>query len=686
MTDRFRRRKSWDSPHDRARSRAAERLWEVLPAGEAEWLDRHLAECRDCSAVADSYEAQRLEVRGLRDRAPVPPRDLWARTAAAIEREDARRRPSLRPDPAPRMPLLRRKRPSPVPLGLVSGVLVVAVVVGVSLLGGRQTTPQVVPLQSPPLIAVSLPPLQTTGPSGTPIVVAAGDVGWMRYGPDGQIDVFFSPIDEVCADAEGPDCAPIDEASPRSGEIADAPPEAVVKSPDDKSLIVVQGPTDNGAGKVIVVPVPTAPGSTPEPTPVPTPVVTPTPPVETPPPPVETPTPPAETPTAPVDTPTAPVETPTPPLESPTQSPLTGPLEIASGVIVVGQSAAYSPDGVWFAFSARPTDGSAGPDIYVWRVGDPQALPITVDHRSVFSGWLDGRMIGSRAVVVETVAEGSPVPTDASPVPTDASPVPTDGSPAPTDASPSPTVASPAPLTDLRPEAFLLDPATGAETALPAAPFWRPSVDPSGRWAVYWDGTVSLADNGFEWRAASGQLVVGAWPPVPEEPAAVPGSEPPASEAPASGSPDASPVSPDASPVSPAVSPDESATPSSSPSPEPTALPQVIDTSAIRDWDARWDETGTHLAIWIADQADPAIGRLSLYVFDPATGTLDLAEPLLSAQPALPGFSIASDRLAWATPDNQDGEGSHVEVLAWKGSDSGQVQSAPGDDQVVVIR
>jgi hypothetical protein len=281
-------------------------------------------------------------------------------------------------------------------------------------------------------------------------------------------------------------------------------------------------------------------------------------------------------------------------------------------------------------------------------------------------------MIGSRTIVVETAAEGSPVPTDASPVPTD-------GSPAPTDASPSPTVASPAPLTDLRPEAFLLDPATGAETPLPAAPFWRPSVDPSGRWAVYWDGTVSLADNGFEFRASSGQLVVGAWPPVPPDPSVAPASEPATSEPPASGSPDASPVLP-------RVSPDDSATPSLSPSPEPTARPQVLDASAVRDWDARWDDTGTHLAIWIADQADPAIGRLSLYVFDPLTGTLDLAEPLLSAQPALPGFSIARDRLAWATPPNQDGEGSHVEVLAWKGNDSGQVQSAPGDDQVVVIR
>ncbi|MDQ2966097.1 MAG: hypothetical protein M3R57_09650, partial [Chloroflexota bacterium] len=607
---------TWDSPHDRARTRAGERLWEVLDAGESEWLDRHLAECRDCRAVADSYEAQRLELRGLRDLQPVPPRDLWARTAAAIEREDARRRPSLRPDRGRRTPLLRRKRPSPVPLGAISGLLVVAVVVGVSLLGGRRPGGNVP--SSPNLGAQTQPP-GSFSPANTPIAVIAGDVGWLRYGPDGQIEMFNSPIDEVCAVAQSPDCAPIEEPTPRSGDLPHVAPQTVVKSPDDGTLVLVQAPTDSGSGKVLVVPVPTAPGSTPEPTA--TPVITTPPPAETATPPAaETPTPPpAETPTPP------PVETPTPtPVETPTPTP-TGPQEIASGVVVVGQSAAYSSDGLWFAFSAKPTDGSQGPDIYVWRVGDPLAAPITTDHRSIFSGWLeDGRLLGSRPALDQTTETGSPAPT-----------------------------------TDVRPEAFLIDPATGAQTVLVAAPFWRPAVGPSGS-AIYWDGTLTLAENGLEWRAGTGQLVLGAWPLVP----------PPASEGPV-------------------ASPDDSAAPSSSPSTEPAAPVQVIDASAIRDWDARWDETGSHVAIWIADEADPTIGRLSLYVVDRETGALDLANPLMASE-ALPGFSIGSGRLAWATPPNQDGQGSHVEVLAWKvasGDDtSGKVESAPGEEQVVVIR
>ncbi len=50
-------------------------------------------------------------------------------------------------------------------------------------------------------------------------------------------------------------------------------------------------------------------------------------------------------------------------------------LAIVSGVRIVGESAAYSTDGDWFAFTARPSDDSAGPDIYVWRVGDAASRP-----------------------------------------------------------------------------------------------------------------------------------------------------------------------------------------------------------------------------------------------------------------------------------------------------------------------
>src|SRR4029079_3503406 len=126
-------------------------------------------------------------------------------------------------------------------------------------------------------------------------------------------------------------------------------------------------------------------------------------------------TPSTEPSTAPSATPSASVEPsvepsvqpsvePTPeatPTLSPTP-PAAANLAIISGVKVVGQSAAYSPDGAWFAFSARPSDGSAGPDIYVWRVGDQADDMVPNDHASVFASWAGRRLLGSRAAAGTT--------------------------------------------------------------------------------------------------------------------------------------------------------------------------------------------------------------------------------------------------------------------------------------------
>ena len=59
-----------------------------------------------------------------------------------------------------------------------------------------------------------------------------------------------------------------------------------------------------------------------------------------------------------------------PPSQTPTPA---GTVEIARGLDVVDTTAAYAPDGSAFAFTARPSDGSHGPDIYLWTVGDAAA-------------------------------------------------------------------------------------------------------------------------------------------------------------------------------------------------------------------------------------------------------------------------------------------------------------------------
>ena len=158
-------------------------------------------------------------------------------------------------------------------------------------------------------------------------------------------------------------------------------------------------------------------------------------------------------------------------------------LAIAEKVVLVGASPAYSPDGRWVAFSARPADGSQGPDVYAWRVGQQRAAVLTDDHGSVFSGWVDGRILASAARVVEAAGTG---PSDAEPAP---------------DADPASVVA----------RSFLVDPARGTVTALPRDGVWRPVVDPTERIVVYWTGSLAWNDAQEAWIPATGRLVAADW-------------------------------------------------------------------------------------------------------------------------------------------------------------------------------
>ena len=645
----------WASPHERATTRAAERLdWPLEPA-EAAWLDRHLAECERCGAIAETYEFQAAGLRDLRDQAPPPPRDLWARTAAAIEAE-ARRRPAGAHRRAPRFGVL--------PLGALSGALVVAVIVGASIIQGQPR-----PAPSAPLIAAPGTPRATVEPAATPLSVPrVEDVAWLAVNSDGEGELYQAPIDEVCPEANKSRCAPLGGAGRRSLDLEEAP-LALVQSPSDAELVVVEAGAADAGGAVFVVPAGTPfPSATASPS---------TPPSVTAPP-TTTALPPATaTPTgttSPTDEPTASIEpsaSPTAPPSATPSPPVAGAIAIATDVVLVGE-VGYSPDGSWFAFSARPADGSTGPDVFVWQAGEATARPLTSDHGSVFSSWLGQRVLASSIVVDEPVT-GEPAASDPPP---STSPVPTA----------SIALATPVPARSpriVRSEAILIDPASGASVIVGSG-FWRPTVDPTGRYAVYFDGSLAVGPDGTGPRPAFGRLVLGDWPTTPlvdpDRPATP--ATPATPGAPASGAPTASgslaPVRPTAAPRNPAIDPGASALP------DPGA--QMIEAGTIGDWDARWDSTGTRLAIWVTDGVDPAIGRLSLYRIDPGTGLFRLDQRPVADVPALRGFSIADGRLAWVTPPGQDGEGSRVQILAWTADEFGSVETLPVEEQIVVIR
>src|SRR3954453_6526703 len=391
--------------HDRARALAAERLDGPLSRPDAGWLADHLAVCPTCRVVANGYQSDRLALPAMAGRKPPPPRDLWVRTAAAIERESAsqhgrsRRRSTTRTGPA---------------LGILSGVAVIAVVIGASVMsGGWLSGPATGPQGSttPPVALASA----SVRPGATPMAVGAGSVGGVGTSADGRLAYNAASVDEVCPVERQPDCAEIADRDSRQADLT-IRPKSISQSPVRNEAVVV-GTNASGSDSVLVISLPTAePSRTPAPTrsPTPTPKATP---ASTP---VEAsvePSPSSEpsgsasdapataTPEATATEPTArPTATPEPtqtpePTVSPTWTPsatLVANLAIVSGVKVVGQSASYSPDGSWFAFTARPSDGSSGPDIYVWRVGDELAREITDAHTSVFGSWAGNRIIGSR--------------------------------------------------------------------------------------------------------------------------------------------------------------------------------------------------------------------------------------------------------------------------------------------------
>ena len=691
-----RRPDSWSSPHERARTRAAERLQGPLAASEAAWLDAHLADCQACQAIADAYDADRLLLRQLRDDRPEPPRDLWARTAAGIEREGAAH---PRSRSAPRA----RRRTSLPALSALSGLAVVSVVVVATAISSGLLGPAKREVVASPSVA-----LASLGiPQPTNIAVGAGRVHWLGAADDGAFAYNVADVDVVCPIDRQPDCPQLADGHAKRVTLT-ATPKYVFQSPIDEQAVVM-GTDASGADAVIVVTLPT-PDPTPEVTAATDPEVSGEASAPTPPSSEAAATPTTEgTPTpsttpivvfpsdlasfSPSDLGSASPEVTVPSADVASPDPSDGmAIAIITDVTVVGRSAAYSPDGMWFAFSARPADGSAGPDIYVWHVGDLAARPITTDHASIFASWVGGNVLGCRVALTEPGLPLASLPVESLAVedpgtqnPPEATieiPPPIDGPRSVVPAAslqPSGSIepgTSQEPAREVVPQAFLLDPWTGAEIAQIDAE-WQPVVDPTLLAVVAWQGTVAMGSDGVTTVPATGNLVVHPFrgPLESEEPITVP---------PASPSLDASqvPTSGETAVVSPVL--DVSASTSASPEVLRDFPAQVVAAGPIADFDARWDETGTWLAIWIVDPIDPNLGRLSLLHFDPLTGLID--RPIGAPQDvtALPGFSIGFGRLAWASPPGQGGEGSRIQIAAWTDNVVGAIESIPVEGAIVV--
>lgn len=636
MTLPFRRRHhDAESSHDRARSLWSAAMLEPIEADDEAWLQGHLLACAECRLDHERYVADRELLRSLRVEPPQPPRDLWARTAAAIEGERTRAaRGGL--SVLPGIPGLTRAAGGPfrrVPAGIVSGLLVVLVVVGAALVSRPNVIP---PLETPGPTDVALGSVE---PAPTPLLVTAADVLWLRAGRDGSYEVVSAGVNQVCPDQRS-GCPELEQSVQAPIKLGGRP-IGVTVSPVRDEFVVISAADEGVPAKIVVIPVPER---TPAASPTPAPTATEGPTLPTTPAPTDTPiVTPSEGPT------TSPTPVATEPGPEPTPE---GAVEIASGIVVVGD-ALYSHDGQWLAFSARPSDLSTGPDLYLWHAGTPAAVAVTSDHRTYVSSWLGDQVLASRVeldtpVAAEPTAEPTPEALDEPSPPSSADPT---------------DVASPEPPTEGHAVSFLLDPATLAITDLAEPNVWLPVVDPTSRLVVYWSGTVAPSDDGTDWRPAVGQVVLARWTGTEAEPveSLVPSTEP--SAEPTASEPTAS------EPVS---------------SPGPAGEPFVLAEGPIAAFDARFDPDGQHLGLWTLEGAEDDHGRLQLIVLDPETGSVDQTVEPLQGEPALPGFSINEGRLAWVTPPGQDGRQSSVAVLAWHGREFGHVETIPAQELLVL--
>ncbi|MET1231783.1 MAG: zf-HC2 domain-containing protein [Candidatus Limnocylindrales bacterium] len=635
-----------DDLHEPFRRLLAERLDGPLEAGDAASLEVHLGGCPACRSVAHDYEVDRERMRAIQ--APEPPRDLWARTSAALDREIADDADALL---GPGIGGIRGHRQLRVAIGsFVTATIILAIT------GGQL-----------------MPDAPTGLATATPFAIPAQPVNYVGVA-DGELTFYRADVREVCP-VPRLDCAdgPDGEAVVRLGSSVNAHAVAMNRT----GQLFIAGHDDLGEEVFAIVTVPAqgpkgaaaagTPSTAPDESVAPAdasakPIETRNPDVGQADPPTAEPTDgPDVLPSATADGTTDPAAVPS---ISPPPSPTTAVASsqaILTNVVASGAAAAWSPDGSTLAFSAIPADRSHGSDVYVWRPGDEQAHPITDDHGTLFASWS-----GDRIVVSRTEAE-------------------TSGS------------------GDLVAQTLVVDPGSGETRAIDLERAWLPSVDPTGRFVIYWRGR--LADRGGVATPDDGRLYVADWtsldPWARETTERSPDASTTATDAPSEppqgGDPslpatndtgEAAPVADPATDGStPAVPPgdvdappaDVASEPTDAPgatvAPKATIPPFILErpravSGRTRDWVVRWSADGRAYAVWTAEPGSKTRG--SLIVRSAPSGDAPTGVSLVDRVRAGRSFGLGDQRVAWVAP-LADGEG-ELWVSAWGERGQGSVK------------
>jgi Putative zinc-finger len=628
--------------HAKFRDLLAARLDRQLTHAENRLLVGHLRTCPECRQAERDYLDQRSLLRALPR--PMPPRDMWARTSTALDREVARWSYRYPRFGRPRVPTGDERARGTAPNALATAVAAIGIVTVLAVL---QLSPANRTLPVPDGAEGTGGPrgaVATAGVNGarpTPFSVAAQPPLILVSGGD-DLTVYRTDLVQMCPQ-DAYDCLVNEGITRQSIPFAErVQPENVALSPngsemafvgsnDDKDVIAVVMLGRNGGGgarspdpeqvpdgppEESVAPNATPKRPTPEPTPPATPpasrLPSPTPratphgsdapatddprtprPDESSRPPRETPDTsetPAPSPTAEPD-PTAtgtPEETPSPPLiASPPSSAVPGlaVLSILEDVHSAGSPPAWSRDGAVLAFSAMPADGRHGPDVYVWRPGDERATPITSDHASYFASWSGRRIVFSRLL-----GEGT--------------------------------------RDSLEIATVVIDPQTLDERTVDGPQMWLPIVDAQRMNAIAWYGQLGRRNGQPVLR--SGALYVVDWAALNPFRIVQPGEQP-GSEV-------------EMVPLEPQRDPQE---------------------KPVVDWTVRWSTDGRVIGVWEGETTNAPWGQLELFAFDRTEGRL--GERLIDPQLARRGFALGIDRVAWVGSSG-DGADDELRVRTW-GSD-----------------
>jgi hypothetical protein len=192
----------------------------------------------------------------------------------------------------------------------------------------------------------------------------------------------------------------------------------------------------------------------------------------------------------------------------------------------------------------------------------------------------------------------------------------------------------------------VIDLETGEQRTVSAKGLWLPIVDPTQRFAVVWRG--ELRHEGAALEPHAGGLYLQDWQRL-------------------------DPFRAGAATASPTAGPSAQPSAAADAGAEPVELGRDTARDPVLDWLVRWNADGDAYGFWVADGPGAGWGRLAIAEVDRSTGRINRETDLLGPTLARRSFTIGQDRVAWVAPVEEKPEG-ELRVRTWGPNGNGTVR------------